>query len=203
MKLGKIFILRVKYVFFGYYKNTKSYRLYNPKIHKEVVFRDVIFNEWGIYDHQKTYVNDGISGTYPSIHPYMHTNLQIIYPIPPTNPSKSPKQCTSSPSSSDGSPNIFLDVIKKKRGGKVLQIHPPTKVLDNNFHRRLTRGQAQEINQVFHILEKIHMYGDEDKGDPNFDVVNYDLMIISNFVHLIILNKLILIVFGCKVCKRR
>lgn len=32
-------------------------------------------------------------------------------------------------------------------------------------------------------LEKIHMYGDDDEGEPKCDVVNYALMIVAKFEH--------------------
>ena len=31
------------------------------------------------------------------------------------------------------------------------------------------------------MLEKMHMYGDEDEGEPKGDDVNYTLMIATNF----------------------
>lgn len=83
---------------------------------------------------------------------------------------KSPRKSTSSPSSNDESPNIFSEVSRTKRGAKAFQIHPPSQVLVTNFQRRLTRGQAQEMEQVFQRLENMHMYGDEDDGEPKGDM---------------------------------
>jgi len=67
--------------------------------------------------------------------------------------------------------------MKIKKGKKLLQIHPPPKVMDKNFHRRHITSQAQETDQVLQRHKKIHMYGDEDKGESKGDVLNYDLMI--------------------------
>lgn len=36
-----------------YCKNTKVYRLYNQKNHMVVIYRDMIFDEKGMYGHQK------------------------------------------------------------------------------------------------------------------------------------------------------
>ena len=40
-------------IFIGYFETSKAYRLYNPKMHKFVILRDVIFYEGRAWSHQK------------------------------------------------------------------------------------------------------------------------------------------------------
>lgn len=40
-------------MFIGYCEISKAYRLYNPKTHKVVISRDVIFDEKRAWGHQK------------------------------------------------------------------------------------------------------------------------------------------------------
>jgi len=49
-------ILDPKYetcIFIGYCESIKAYKLYKPKTYKVVVSRDVIFDEWRAWGHQK------------------------------------------------------------------------------------------------------------------------------------------------------
>lgn len=43
-------------IFIGYSEKSKAYRLYNPLTNKLIVSRDVIFDEGGVYGHQKGHV---------------------------------------------------------------------------------------------------------------------------------------------------
>lgn len=86
----------------GYCENSKSYRLYNPKIHKIVVSRDVSFDDGSTYDQL--------------------SNLQLsskrVPPSPQTSFSNDAKESSSRPSSSDASLDIISKVMKTKRGKK-------------------------------------------------------------------------------------
>lgn len=73
--------------------------------------------------------------------------------------------------------------------------------MDNNFEGRLIRGQAQEIDQVVQRLERLHMYGD-DRDEPKGELVNYAFMSIADFEPHV-LNKLVLMVFVCKLLVKR
>jgi len=44
------------YIFIGYSETSKAYKLYNPLTNKLIVSRDVIFDEGGVYGHQKSHV---------------------------------------------------------------------------------------------------------------------------------------------------
>lgn len=41
------------YIFIGYCESRKAYRMYNPKNHKVVISRDVIFDEGRAWGHKK------------------------------------------------------------------------------------------------------------------------------------------------------
>jgi len=56
------------------------------------------------------------------------------------------KSTPSSPSTI-GSPNVIQEVMKIKRGTSHFQNHPPSQVLDPNFHQKLTRSQFHEMEK--------------------------------------------------------
>ena len=47
------------------------------------------------------------------------------------------------------------------RGKRTLANHPPPQMLDQNYSKRLTKGQAKEVDQVIQRLENLHLYSDE------------------------------------------
>ena len=54
--------------------------------------------------------------------------------------------------------------------------HPTSNILDTNFTKRLTRSQAQEMDNVVSRLENLNMYRDDENEDHSGDIVNYALM---------------------------
>lgn len=64
-----------------------------------------------------------------------------------------------------------LSVVRK--GRIKLQKKPTYQILDTNLHKRFTRSQAIELDQVVKRFEALKMYGDEDENEPEGDVVNY------------------------------
>ena len=101
-------------------------------------------------------------------------NLQVVPPSPPSSPSQSSKSTPSSPSSG-GSPNVIQEVMKTKRGKRHFQNHPPSQVLDSNFHQRLTRSQFHEMEKFVNQFSNMEL--DE---DPKGEMVNYALCAAQN-----------------------
>jgi len=172
-------------VFIGYSDESKAYRLYNPKTKKTLVSWDVIFEEGKVYGQQQKCIVD-IGGDVTShedtsqaknVQPKRLNslpNLQVVPPSPPSSPSQSSKSTPSSPSSG-GSPNVIQEVMKTKRGKRHFQNHPPSQVLDPNFHQILTRSQFHEMEKF--VKQFSNMELDE---DPKGEMVNYALCAAQN-----------------------
>lgn len=53
----------------------------------------------------------------------------------------------------------------------------PSKMLDHKFSRRVTRGKAQEVDQVIKKLENLNLYSDEMNGEPKGELASFSLMV--------------------------
>jgi len=95
-------------IFIGYSETSKAYKLYNPLTNKLIVSRDVIFDEGGVYGHQKGHVekkksvlNDDIIVDNDHEQPI---NVSVTSGlIPPSNPSSISSTSSSSPTYSPSS----------------------------------------------------------------------------------------------------
>jgi len=68
----------------------------------------------------------------------------------------------------------------KARGKITLSNHAPSQMLDHNFSKRLTRGQAKEINQVIQRFENLHLYIDELDGESKGELASFALVATTN-----------------------
>lgn len=137
-------------MFIEYTEESKEYRIYNPKTKNIIMSRDAIFEEGKVYEYKKKCMVD-IGGEVPNKEKASNLkmvqlnicisllNLQIVPLSPPSTSSNSSKSTPTSPSSG-GSPNVIAKVMKIKRDKNHFQNHPPSYVLDPNFHERLTKS---------------------------------------------------------------
>ena len=100
----------------------------------------------------------------------------------PSSPTSSSSSNTSPKSvSAPSSPNARL-LNQGNKGKRWLKDHPKSQIIDGKTMRRITRSQTQEMQNLVARLESMHIYGDEDNGEPKGEMVNYALCSISNSV---------------------
>lgn len=105
-------------------------------------------------------------------------------PSPPIISSNSPISISlSNPSSINNYLSILFDVNKNKKEKRELKDHPLFQIIDNNFNKRLTRIQANEIDQIITIFRNLYMFGDKDDGEPKGQKINYALISTSKFIN--------------------
>jgi len=158
-------------IFVGYSENYKAYRLYNPKTKSIVISRNVIFDEGGKYGGHPKLIFDDESTNGDS---YNEPNNAHVKPKNGQGQVSPPSSCTTSTSSPLNPLIQAKENVKKWK--RILANHPTSNILDTNFTKRLTRSQAQEMDNVLSRHENLNMYGDDENVDHSGDIVNYALM---------------------------
>ena len=78
-------------IFVGYSEELKAYKFYNPLTNRLIVLRDVIFDEGGVYGHQKGQMEKSKSVLNDDIDHEQPTN---VFVPSATNPSSRPSSCS-------------------------------------------------------------------------------------------------------------
>ena len=107
----------------------------------------------------------------------MQPNQLNVQPKASNSPQK-PTQVQPKDGPSDG--ETYPSKNGKARGKKTLANHPPSQMLNHNFSKRLTRGQAKEVDQVIQRLENLNLYSDELDGEPKGDLASFALVATAN-----------------------
>ena len=95
--------------FLGYYDKTKAYRLYNPKTYKVIVYRYIIFDEGGEWDHQHLIDDD-------------ESNEDRSSKVKPLDQTRKENSSLS-------------NVEEAKQGKRIHQARPSIQILDQIFSR--------------------------------------------------------------------